>query len=434
MTISIDAKPHLLPVGRPSFLKQMEKINTEVDAVLAIRLTNFDRIQDLLGYEAAQDILYFMQEIIKRTAPQSQSRVARVAESTFALPLTQLQNEGHAKLAAMKFIRLAEEPFVWHDHNILAKFAVGISKVKNKSGDASEKLRQAELGLSTAVVSKEKFAVYTDIVSDQITRYWQLEDQLHRAIEMDEMELHYQPKIDIQHDRVYGAEALIRWHSSKFGQVFPDEFISIAEESGQIADMSRWVLKTAFRDAENWSRFQQGVSVAINISASVLKDPDFLYYVESAAAIWGMPLERCTIEITESELMCNPESTIAILEKLKEKNIRISIDDFGTGYSSLAYLKDIPADEIKIDKSFVLGMAEDLGKREIVRTIIALSHSLGYKVVAEGVEDLTTLEILHLQGCDIVQGYYFAKALPKKFFYPWLEDWKSLDKWIELHS
>jgi EAL domain-containing protein (putative c-di-GMP-specific phosphodiesterase class I) len=233
--------------------------------------------------------------------------------------------------------------------------------------------------------------------------------------------VHYQPQIDVRSGSLTAVEALVRWPHPTRGLLPPDEFISLAEQTRLIQPLSRWILAAALRQCAAWRAVGLDVPVSVNLSAYDLRDHDLPDLIDEALAKYSVPPERLRIEITESSLMANPPRAREILTRLRARGVQISIDDFGIGYSSLAYLKNLPVDELKIDRSFVSEMAVDAGSRAIVRAIIDLADVLGLRVVAEGVEDEATLATLAALGCDVAQGFYFARPMEPAALADWAD-------------
>ena len=249
-----------------------------------------------------------------------------------------------------------------------------------------------------------------------------LENEIQRALEDDEFSLHCQPKIDLRDRKLYGGESLIRWNSKKYGSINTQYFIDILEGSSFLMPVTNWVLNVALRQCLRFQDSFPGFSVAVNLSPSLLTNHNIVDVVSNAASIWSVDPAHLILEVTEGAMMINPRKSMEILNEFHELGFGVSIDDFGTGYSSLAYLKDLPANEIKIDKSFVMNMASDAKDASIVKAAIDLAHALGLKIVAEGVEDENTLELLSEMGCDYAQGYYMAKPMPYEELISWMGD------------
>ncbi|MBI4990307.1 MAG: EAL domain-containing response regulator [Rhodocyclales bacterium] len=250
-------------------------------------------------------------------------------------------------------------------------------------------------------------------------------DELWRAIAEGELINYYQPKVDIASGAVSGVETLVRWRHPQDGLVFPDQFISLAEEHGLIDDMTRVVLAASLRQARAWRDLGYFLHVAVNVSMDNLAALEFPDFVAREVRKVDLPLTSLVLEVTESRLMKDPVAAMDILSRLRLKRIGLSIDDFGTGHSSLAQLRDIPFDELKIDQSFVHGASRDASLRAIFEASLAMAQQLGMKTVAEGVEDRDDWDFLRLTGCDLAQGYFIAKPMPGADIAGWMKDWES---------
>jgi EAL domain-containing protein (putative c-di-GMP-specific phosphodiesterase class I) len=251
----------------------------------------------------------------------------------------------------------------------------------------------------------------------------QAANRLRRAIHQGELVLHYQPKFDLRTRRIVGVEALVRWSPPGKELVFPDAFIGVAERAGIMKPLTFAVLDLALRQYRAWYDGGLRLPMAINLTASLLEDDDFLLQLVAALRVGSVSSSGISLELTESVVMAKPERTQHILKRLSAVGFQLAIDDFGTGYSSLAYLGRLPVDEIKIDRSFVLKMSTSDGDRTIVQASIDLAHKFGKRVVAEGVEDTTTLHLLEGMGCDQAQGYLISRPLPAEHLARWLENW-----------
>ena len=277
------------------------------------------------------------------------------------------------------------------------------------------------MALEVAKDSDQDVVIYDENRVGGVAVTWELRDDLADAIREGELEVHYQPKINVQTYDVWGSEALVRWFSAKRGPMRPDQFIGVAEESGLIQPLTRFVLNSAMRCLMMWQRDGHDIGVAVNLPASMLLDSSLVNMMESLLSIWDIEPGRLTLEVTESAIMADVDKCFATMSRLKELGARISIDDFGTGYSSFSYFKNIPADELKIDRAFVSGMVNDDADQHIVETIISLAHRFDMKVVAEGIEDRETIELLKKLRCDVGQGYYIAKPMPQEEYDAWLD-------------
>lgn len=265
--------------------------------------------------------------------------------------------------------------------------------------------------------------LYYDAALDPNTQQrLQLSGELRHAVARNEFTLHYQPMIDIRKGRVTGAEALIRWNHPDHGLIPPDQFIPLAERTGVIRPLTYWVIETAAHQCKTWHKAGWPLRVSVNISGRTFQDPAFTDLLEQILQATGLPAKNLEIEITENILMADIEHFARILEKVNRLGVHVAIDDFGTGYSSLAYLKTLPLGTLKIDKSFVLDMVKDENDAVIVRSIIDLAHNLGYQVVAEGIENQETWEMLRVLGCDGGQGFHMCRPLPAEDFIRWLQE------------
>ena len=246
-----------------------------------------------------------------------------------------------------------------------------------------------------------------------------------QALLSNSFELYYQPKINLRTGRVDKAEALLRWNSPEFGFVSPEIVVELAAQQGESYTLTKWVLHTAVRQLKSWQA-SMGIGVSVNIQASLLASPDLPGLVSDALAIWGADVSKLTLEITESAVIEDKESGLDNLNCLRNSGVKLSIDDFGTGYSSLSYFKEIPANELKIDKAFVINMLSNQQDQDIVKIIIEIAHVFGLKVVAEGIEDEATLNYLITLGCDYGQGYFISHALPADEFTSWFNGYSGL--------
>jgi EAL domain-containing protein (putative c-di-GMP-specific phosphodiesterase class I) len=268
--------------------------------------------------------------------------------------------------------------------------------------------------------TRSGFAVYQTGQDEQIAEHLSLMSEMRRAVENDELVLHYQPKMSLASGSVQHVEALVRWNHPKRGLLAPIHFIPFAEQTGYVKMITNWVLNKAIAQCATWESLGLSMQIAVNVSVRDLVQPELPQTISAYLSEYGVSPDKLWIEITESALMDDPAKAIATLHKLSANGIHLSIDDFGTGYSSLSYLKRMPVHELKIDKSFVLGMAHDLEDETIVRSTIDLGHNMGLKVVAEGVESLAVMDRLRHLGCDMVQGYFLAKGLEPAELLEWL--------------
>jgi EAL domain-containing protein (putative c-di-GMP-specific phosphodiesterase class I) len=282
-------------------------------------------------------------------------------------------------------------------------------------------LHAATLALQSAEKHNDDYSVH-EVSSSNMPPSLMLENEIQFALDDDEFTLFCQPKISLESGKLYGGESLIRWNSKKYGFVNTQYFIDILEGSSSLMPVTNWVLNGALRQCLRYQEIFPAFSVAVNLSPSLLTNRSIVEVVSNAVNIWSVNPSCLILEVTEGAMMINPKKSLEILDEFHQLGFGVSIDDFGTGYSSLAYLKNLPADEIKIDKSFVMSMASDKKDESIVKAAVNLAHTLGLKIVAEGVEDEKTLDLLANMGCDYAQGYYMAKPMPQNDLIDWMQD------------
>jgi EAL domain-containing protein (putative c-di-GMP-specific phosphodiesterase class I) len=329
-------------------------------------------------------------------------------------------NKGHVELAIQKLFRCLDVPFESGGTRLKLQVSAGAAVCPLHATHADYLLRQAEVSLESARALGQQFQFAPDHEKDTgLSKLWDLEIELAGAAERGELAMHYQPKLRARDRMPVGAEALMRWHHRGRGTIAPDLFIPVAEQTGHIRTMTMWALNTALRQAAEWNTGP--ISVAVNVPAMLVARHDLPDLVENALNLWGKPHVQLVLEITERSLVTDPLHCFRILSRLRDMGVHISIDDFGTGYSCLAYFKDIPADELKIDKSFVSSLLTEPASADITWLIIDLAHRFGLSVVAEGVEDEYTFQALAQHGCEIVQGHLFAAAMPPDTFKRWLQ-------------
>lgn len=300
--------------------------------------------------------------------------------------------------------------------------ACGVAVYPDDAGGSQGLLRCADLAVRRAKVLERPYVVYSEIADEEIPPSLVLETDLEAAIETGELENHYQPKIDLQSRTITGVEALARWTTSIHGPVRPDVFVGLAERTGLIMPLTLWSLITALRQSRELQERVGNIGVSINLSGGILHEPEVDDLVSRTMKIWNADPGQVTYEVTESAMMADPSASLKKLQELNAKGINGSIDDFGTGYSSLAYLKNLPVQELKIDKSFVMRMAEDRGDARIVRTIIDLAENFEIAVVAEGVENQETLESVASMGCNTAQGFYMGRPMPLEDLIRWVDE------------
>ncbi len=389
-------------------------------AVLLLDLDRFREINDALGFHQGDLLLKDVGRRI-RSVLKEDELVARMRGDEFGI-LLEVSDADHAAETALRILDALGAPFTMSGLLLNVSAAVGISLFPQHGSEATRLIRYADVAMRQAKKSGKGHTFYTAEQDEGGLKRLALAGELRRAIEEDELVLHYQPKIDMRTGQVCGAEALVRWIHPQQGMIPPDEFIPLAEHTGLIKPLTDWVVEAALRQSSVWRHAGVALPVAVNLSARNLRDTELLSKMTRLVAAWGAEAGWLELEITESAVMDDPEGALEILKRLSKLGFTLSIDDFGTGYSSLGYLKKLPVNAVKIDKSFVIDMLKNADSAAIVRATVVLAHDLGLKVVAEGVENQTTWNRLAVLGCDVAQGYHISKPLPAEQFKAWLDE------------
>lgn len=411
--------------NRALFYDRLERTIRDKDAngnplaVLLLAIENLKEIQDTLG-ATSTDLA--IKQLATRLESWSNSKdsVARIDTYNFAILLAKCEDRTVAETAARNLIKAIEPHFVVNSLKLTLHPSIGISLFPEHGEDADTLLQRAGIAEFIARKSVVGFNTYSPSMDEHSPRRLTLAGELKRALELNKLQLVYQPKIDLVNNSVLGVEALIRWKHADHGFIPPDEFIGLAERTRIIRQLTQWILERAFRTCADW--YQRGLAliVSINLSAKDLHDPELPDLIAGLAAKAGVRPEWIMFEITESSIMEDPARALIIVERLRSMGFQFSIDDFGTGYSSLAYLKRLPVSELKVDKSFVLDMLASENDAIIVSATVDLAHNLRLKVTAEGVENIETFEKLKQFGCDIGQGFFFGKPMPAADLEVWL--------------
>jgi diguanylate cyclase (GGDEF)-like protein len=388
-------------------------------ALIVVDISGFARLNAAHGYEFGDQALKYVAQHLRGIA-REQDYVGRIGDNRFALLLTRIMNQGHAELAVQQLFRHLEVPFEGTQGTVRLTANAGAAMCPQHASHPEFLLRQAEKSLELARAAGHRWLFPPEIDNGQrFSEFWDLEIELDGAIQRGDLLLSYQPKLRVEDMQPVGAEALMSWPHANRGVVSPEQFIPIAEKTGQIRAMTMWALNSAMRHAGTW-KHRAPLTVAVNVPAELVGQDDLPDIVENTLQLWGTPGVQLMLEITERSMVADPRHSFGILSRIRDLGVKISIDDFGTGYSCLAYFKDIPADELKIDRSFVRGMLTDTASADIASLIIDLAHRFGLSVVAEGVEDAGTFELLRQRHCDVVQGHLFAKAMRLDTFTRWL--------------
>jgi diguanylate cyclase (GGDEF)-like protein/PAS domain S-box-containing protein len=376
--------------------------------VAFVDLDNFKFVNDSLGH-AAGDILLVETARRLRDCLRGADTVARYGGDEFVLILSDNDVLSQALVALERVKQAIAQPLTISGQELRIDCSIGVSVYPEDGADLQTLLRHADIAMHHAKQQgKGQFQFYTDVLNTAAHQRLALESALRGAVDRGELSVVYQPKVD-RLRRPTGFEALVRWSSPDFGPVSPASFIPLAEETGTIVPITDFVLRTACREAAGWP--DRRISVAVNLSARLFKDPQLVERIRTVLAETGLPAKRLELEITESALMGDIDRTVDMLRAIKALGVSIAIDDFGTGYSSLAYLKRLPVDVLKIDRSFVTECDRGGDEMAIPRAIISLGHSLNMRIVAEGIEAESQMAVLSAQGCEEFQGYLIARPL-----------------------
>jgi diguanylate cyclase (GGDEF)-like protein len=393
-------------------------------ALMMMDLDRFKEINDTMGHHSGDLVLQAVASRLRSTLRQSDT-VARLGGDEFAMVLPGIGGKDSAILAAQKILNAVQMPISLEGRNLDIGASLGIVLYPDQGEETGLLLQRADVAMYAAKRNKSGYAYY-DAEADRYSMdRLALQGELRHAIKHGELLLYYQPKIDFSSGRIGGLEALVRWQHPRHGLMFPDDFIPLAERTGLIKPLTEWVTQEALRQCCVWQSDGLPLTIAVNISASNLQDPQFPESVAAALARTGARPEWLELEITETAIMKEPAVAIAAIGKLSHMGVQLAIDDFGTGYSSMAYLKKLLVAKIKIDKSFVMDMNTNRNDAVIVRSLIGLGHNLGLSVVAEGVESAEVWDELKVLGCDSAQGYSMSRPIPPDK----LDDWLRHSPW-----
>lgn len=394
--------------------------NNDRAALVFVDLDRFRNVNDEFGHTAGDLLLVEVAERIKKCV-RSTDTVARLGGDQFVILLESLLKTENCSYFAQDIIAAISQPIVLSGKEIQIGTSLGIAFFPDDAKDWEELMKHAGAAMFAAKSAERNvFRYFQQGMLDGVKQRLTLEAELRRGIDAGELVLYYQPKIELASGRTAAVEALVRWNHPKRGLMLPNDFIAVAEESNLIVPLGDWVLCEAVRQLSKWVEQGFALKIAINVTARQLETGDLARRIQKLLSDHEVEGRLFEIEVTESMFMKNTEKVVSVLQKLREIGVSIAIDDFGTGYSSLAYLRMLPLDVLKIDRSFVINSDENEQDAHIVKTIVALGHALNLTVVAEGVEKAAHVEQLRLFGCERGQGYYFSKPLPAEQLEAWL--------------
>ena len=390
-------------------------------AVMLLDLDHFKEINDTLGHHVG-DVLIREVGTRLQTAVREGDTVARLGGDEFAILAATMSSVDDAIHVAERIVAALREPFTIDDVRLDVQASIGIAISPEHGRDVETLIQRADVALYTAKEERGCWAMYCPESDRYTVERLALLGELRAGLETGQLTVFYQPKSDARTGLILGVEALARWVHPTRGLLPPDEFIPLAENTGLIGELTFEVLRQALAQVQTWHRDGKRLGISVNLSARQLTDLDLPRDVAALLADYGLPPSVLTLEVTESTIMADPSRTLTVLRKLAELGVCLSIDDFGTGYSSLSYLKRVEAHELKIDKSFIIGMSHNSNDAVIVRSTIELGHNLGLRMVAEGVEDAETWRLLRALGCDVIQGYHLSRPLPPEQITRWLDE------------
>lgn len=397
-------------------LKQAERSHGLL-AVLYLNLAGFTQINSRLGFANGDRLLQHVAERLTSLPFAVESFVGRLDGDEFCLLLTELESHEQVTAALHRLQQALSEPFVLHTEAIRIQARIGIALCRDGSSSPETLLSRADAAMRYAKSQGRSYQFDSAEIDAQPSQERQLHSNLISALERQELQLHYQPQVNLITGRIIGAEALLRWHSSELGEVPPEQFLPIAEETGLAVPINEWVLQTACTQARAWyDASHLPIRMAINVSARQLQQQNLVQTVAAVLAQTRLAADQLVLEFTETSIMEEVDPTIATLQELQAMGVHISIDDFGTGYSSLNYLKRFPISILKIDRSVVSQITTDAKDAAIAKAIIAIAQSLQLKVVAEGVETEAQFALLRQSGCLAMQGFLFSPAIPAAEF------------------
>ena len=418
--------------GLPNRLLALDRLRSAVVSahrhhhkvgVLFVDLDHFKKINDTLGHATGDQLLRMAADRLT-SCVREEDTVARLGGDEFTVILPNMTSASHAEPVIHKILDTFSQSFVLGNHEAFVTASVGVAVFPDDGDEPHVLMQNADAAMYRAKEhGRDTFQFFTRELNLRAMERMRLESHLLHALDRDELELHYQPIVDVRSQKIIGAEALLRWSNEELGLVPPERFIPLAEDTGLIVPIGRWVLDTACRQLGRWREMGlPPLRLSVNISSRQFRGKGLVEAVSQALEKYGIVAQCLELEITEGLLMDELPQTRATLHALDALSVRLALDDFGTGYSSLSHLKKFPVDTVKIDKSFIRDVSTDPGDATVVEAIIAMAHRLNLQVVGEGVETDDQLEFIRTRGCDLAQGYYFSEPLPPGEFARWVKD------------
>ncbi|SEL56795.1 PAS domain S-box-containing protein/diguanylate cyclase (GGDEF) domain-containing protein [Colwellia chukchiensis] len=407
-----DLPNRFLALDRLSQILIKAERNNAKAAVLFLDLDDFKKVNDSLGHEVGDAILVEsarrLQQVLRK-----EDTVGRLGGDEFIVLLKDFNASEHILAITENILNVFRAPFNINGRELVLTLSIGVATYPNNGNNASDLLRNADTAMYQAkTLGRNTYSFFTKAMNTQMLRRFKVEEQLHGALEREEFTLHYQPQIEVKTGKIIGAEALLRWHNPALGQVTPDEFIPIAEHSGLIVAIGKYVFNQALSFLKTWqSHTEKPYTMAINLSPRQFRDTELLNLLQDSLNKLNIDAQQIELEITEGLLLGDQTHIQQALQTINDLGFTLAMDDFGTGYSSLNYLRKYPFKTLKIDRSFIQGIALNTSDYNLVKATIAMSHSLDLTVIAEGVETQQQLAILSKLGCNTVQGYYFSKPI-----------------------
>jgi len=404
-----------LALDRLSQLLNEAQRNKDKTTILFLDLDDFKKVNDTLGHEIGDKLLIESAKRLKKVV-RKKDTVGRLGGDEFIVLLRDLKDDHDALTIAENLLKSFREPFRIDGRELMMTLSIGIAIYPDNGSCASDLLRNADIAMYQAkALGRNTYSFFTKEMNVTMLRRLEVEEQMHGALERNEFEVYYQPQFDVRHNKIIGAEALLRWHNPTLGNIGPDEFIPVAEHTGLIVPIGQFVVKQALSFLNEWQTLHnRKYRIAVNLSPRQFRDAELLNFIKQSLNDANIDAVSLELEITEGVLMIGQSYIDDALGKLNKLGIKLSMDDFGTGYSSLSYLRQYSFDVLKIDRSFIQGIPNNNEDCELSNAIIAMGQSLGLKIVAEGVETKEQVELLSTLGCDYLQGYYFSKPIPAK--------------------